>query len=361
MKIIATHLLNDFSGSPKVLKQLLQGWVKNDLTVELHTCGGKEGFLSDIAGVSYYHFNYNWAANPFIRLINLLVSQLALCLNILRNSQKEDIIYINTVLPFGAALAGKIKGNRIIYHIHETSVKPAILKAFLFGMVRWTASDAIYVSNYLAQQEPIKQANKHILHNAIEDSFLTRANNYATHRDGLKNILMVCSLKEYKGVNEFIKLASILPDHNFKLVLNASYEDIANYFQLNSITKNVELFATQSDVHPFYQWADLVLNLSRPDEWVETFGLTIIEGMAYGNPAIVPPVGGVTEVVSDGQNGFHIACHSLDEIAYRIAIWSESNSYFNTYRESAKNTITKFNEQAFIAKSIEILTTKNNK
>ena len=284
MKIIATHLLNDFSGSPKVLKQLLQGWVKNDLTVELHTCGGKDGFLSDLAGVSYYHFNYKWAANPFIRLVNLLISQFVLCFNILKTSSRQDIIYINTVLPFGAALAGKIKGNRIIYHIHETSVKPAILKSFLFGMVKWCATDVIYVSRYLAKQEPIAQANTHILYNAIEDDFLAKANNYAKKSDGLKNILMVCSLKEYKGVNEFIKLASILPDHKFKLVLNASNEDIANYFQLNSITKNVELFATQSDVHPFYQWADLVLNLSRTDEWVETFGLTIIEGMAYGNP-----------------------------------------------------------------------------
>ncbi|MFT6112381.1 MAG: glycosyltransferase involved in cell wall biosynthesis [Bacteroidia bacterium] len=358
MKIIATHLLNDFSGSPKVLKQLIKGWIKNDLIVDVHTCRGQEGFLSKIVGVNYCYFNYKWAANPVIRLVHLVLSQVALCINILKTAEKEDIIYINTVLPFGAALAGKLKGNRIIYHVHETSMKPAILKYFLFGMVKWCATDVIYVSNYLAKKEPISNATIHILHNAIEDEFLAKATKSTTNNQGLNNILMVCSLKAYKGVHEFMLLAHKLPYHFFKLVLNAKQKDIDQFFKDTKLPINVKLYETQSDVHPFYKWADLVVNLSQPEAWIETFGLTILEGMAYGNPAIVPPIGGVTEIVTEGINGFLISSKSLNEIAYKITVWSEADDYFQTFQDEAKRAVTQFNENTFIYKNIQILTTK---
>ena len=152
MRVLACHLLNDYSGSPKVLKQLLKGWVKNNLEVHLFTCGGREGFLSNLAGVKYHNFWYAFTKNPYIRLVFLLVSQLLLMLKVLTKAQKDDIIYVNTVLPFGAAIAGKIRGIRVIYHIHETSIKPAILKKILFGIVDRTADQVVYVSNYLANE-----------------------------------------------------------------------------------------------------------------------------------------------------------------------------------------------------------------
>lgn len=357
MKIIATHLLNDYSGSPKVLMQLLKGWVKNGFTVELHTCDGRDGFLSNLPGVSYSFFKYQWAANPILRLANLVASQVSLCLAILKTAKKQDVVYINTVLPFGAAFAGKIKGCRVIYHIHETSVKPAILKSFLFGMVKWCATDVIYVSDYLSNQERIKGVNLHVLHNAIEDTFLATANTSKKERAGLDNILMVCSLKDYKGIHEYIALAHKLPGHSFKLVLNASHEEIDEYFCNVHVPANVNIYETQKNVHPFYEWTDLVLNLSQPDSWIETFGLTIIEGMAYGNPAIVPPVGGITEVVTANQNGFHISSVNTDEIAVKIRNWSMDDSYFKTFQNAAKQAVKRFNEQTFITKNIQILTT----
>ena len=151
-------------------------------------------------------------------------------------------------------------------------------------------------------------------------------------------------------------LAKKLPNHSFKLVLNARQSDIAQFFKNTKIPMNVESYETQSNVHPFYKWADLVVNLSQPDAWIETFGLTILEGMAYGNPAIVPPVGGVTEIVTEGLNGYQISSKNIDEIAFKIAVWSDANTYFQTFQYEAKKAVKKFNEQAFISKSIQILT-----
>ena len=47
-KIICVHLLNDFSGSPLVFSNVINGFRSHGIECDLHTCGGREGFLSDL-------------------------------------------------------------------------------------------------------------------------------------------------------------------------------------------------------------------------------------------------------------------------------------------------------------------------
>ena len=133
MKIYAFHLLNDYSGSPKVLRQLAKGWIQNGIECHIVTCGGREGFLSEIEGASYHHYWYKFAQNPVLRLFFLMFSQLSLIIKMIALIKKDDVVYVNTVLPFGAGILGKIIGCKVIYHIHETSIKPRILKNFFLA------------------------------------------------------------------------------------------------------------------------------------------------------------------------------------------------------------------------------------
>jgi len=356
-KIYSFHLLNDYSGSPKVLMQLLKGWTKNSLETHLFTSSGREGFLSNIEGIKTNFFWYRFSKNKFLRLFNLFFSQFLLFFKLLFKVKKKDIIYINTILPFGAAILGKIKGCRVIYHIHETSIKPAIFKKFLFGIAKWTAKDVIYVSEFLAQEEKFKKAQTHILYNAIENTFLIEAekNRLALPKINPQNVLMVCSLKAYKGVDEFLKLAEENPNFEFRLVMNAKQKDIDVYFADFQIPRNLQLFETQTNLHPFYAWSDAILNLSRPDGWVETFGLTIIEGMSYRLPAIVPPVGGIAEIVEEGQNGFKVDCRNTDLLNQTLRKLLSDSDLYNQIAQNAQEKINEFSEKVFIEKSLEIL------
>ena len=48
-RIIAFHLLNDKSGSPKILRQLLMDWAKQDqFDVHLFSSQNTNGFLSNL-------------------------------------------------------------------------------------------------------------------------------------------------------------------------------------------------------------------------------------------------------------------------------------------------------------------------
>ncbi len=354
MRVIATHLLNDFSGSPKVLMQLLKSWTKNNIETHLYTCGNREGFLSNIHGVNNHFYWYKFAKNPFVRLAFLTISQLFLGIKLFFFLKKTDILYVNTVLPFGAGIIGKIKGCKVIYHIHETSMKPLILKKFLFAIARWSATEVVYVSNFLANQEPTKN-KKRVLYNVLEKNFVEQANLNFKKEKSEKIVLMICSLKAYKGVNEFLKLAQLNPKFIFKLVVNANQNEIDDYFKNDTIPSNLIVYPTQKDTHPFYKEASVLVNLSNVNLWVETFGLTILEGMVYRLPTIVPPVGGVVELVDEGKNGYLIDSKNYALISEKLnALFSNAT----LYNAMSKNAIKKskfFGEDYFENESIRIL------
>lgn len=353
MKIIAVHLLNDFSGSPRVLSQLIRGWTRAGISVTV-LCSEGPGLLSDIPGAVYHPIRYRWHANRFMRLINLLTSQRRLFTRVWRLAHAHDIVYINTVLPFAAALAAKINGCRVVYHLHETSVKPQALKTFLFGIMRWFADDVIYVSEYLAGAEPVYHTQTHILPNAIEQTFLERARRYRKKISKPERVLMVCSLKRYKGVDDFVALASANPELRFQLVLNATPVEIHHYFRNTRLPDNIETFPVQHDLHPFYEQSDVIINLSRIDEWVETFGLTILEGMAYGLPALVPPVGGVTELVQYGRNGYWADARNTPDVSAKLNTLLRPDTYPGMRAHAAARALA-YSEAVFIRKSLEIL------
>lgn len=355
MKIYAFHLLNDYSGSPKVLSQLLKGWVSKGVDVTMVTCKGRVGFLSSIEGVEYQYCRYKFRENKWIRLFNLLLSQCTLILKLITIVKKNDIIYVNTVLPFGAAVLGRLKRCRVVYHIHETTMKPKLLKVFLFGVVKLFASDIIYVSNFLSKEEPMPSKRSHIIHNALESEFFMKAQSNIRTRICLNNVLMVCSLKDYKGVKEFLGLAKSNLNQKFRLIVNASEDEISSYFLQETFPNNFEVLPTQTNLEKHYYWSDIILNLSRPDEWVETFGLTIIEGMAYGLPAIAPPVGGVKELVEDGVNGYLVDSRDEKLLNQKIQFLVQNPEVYISFMEKSLIKVKEFEEKVFVDKNIKVL------
>lgn len=56
-----------------------------------------------------------------------------------------------------------------------------------------------------------------------------------------------------------------------------------------------------------------------PSEWYETFGLTLIESFAHGRPVVASRIGGMTEVVDDGIDGFLVKPGDAIALRERLA------------------------------------------
>lgn len=347
--------MNDYSGSPLVLSQSIKGLIDNGHDVDVYTNKNSEGFLTNIPGANYFYFNYSWGKSKVQTLLYFVFSQLFLFIRLLKYRNKDVVIYVNTILPFGAALAGKFMNKKVVYHIHETSIKPALFKSFLFKVVQFTASNLIYVSAYLRNNESIEGIKSHTVYNALSEDFVSKAVIAIDQKVVTKNVLMLCSLKKYKGVDVYIQLARLLPSYSFTLVLNSKITEINEYLKDSVLSPNLIIHSAQKDVHSFFKEADLVLNLSLTDEWIETFGMTVLEAMSYGIPVIVPPVGGIAELVTDEFNGLKIDSKNVELISNQIDRMFTNKSFYNYLSFNARKRASDFTNENFIKRIIGVI------
>ncbi|MDA7706965.1 hypothetical protein N8839_06170, partial [Flavobacteriaceae bacterium] len=99
-KHIFVHLLNDFSGSPKVLSQVITAAQKKGVALELYTGKSESGFLSGLTENHHQYF-YKRSENKWMTLVTFLSSQFILFFKLLKYTNKDIVIYVNTMLPFG--------------------------------------------------------------------------------------------------------------------------------------------------------------------------------------------------------------------------------------------------------------------
>ncbi|MFV0516058.1 MAG: glycosyltransferase family 4 protein, partial [Aminipila sp.] len=279
-KIISFHLLNDFSGSPKVLESVLGGLTKKGVEIDLYTSqGGVLDKLSVESSIKIIFNNYKFSENVIVQSVRFVIYQLYFFVISFRYIAKKDVVfYINTLLPVGAALSAFLMRKRIVYHYHENADAKGLLYKILSRIMRVVASDIICVSAYQAQH--LLSDKKRVIPNSISQEYTPEFTQIQNSRE--RNILMVASLKKYKGILEFINLSRVCLNWNFVLVLSATQQEINEFLAQESLvlTHNIRLFSRQKDVMPFYKDASVLLNLSNPNLVIETFGLTVIEAMA---------------------------------------------------------------------------------
>jgi len=361
-KIVFVHLLNDYSGSPKVLAQVIKIFKNQGHDISLFTAKGEHGFLTGLINNHHTYF-YKRSENKLLTLIMFMISQVSLFLKLLKYRNSDLLIYVNTMLPFGAGLAGKLMNKPVCYHVHESHLKPAIFKRFLRLIIQKTAKKVIFVSKSLAASESFGDLDQEVIYNAFQGELVevAKSNKYEWKKQGYFNVLMICSMKDYKGINEFLSIASAcigIKHLRFNLLLGANQVEMKNYFKRRNVPKNVKLISKKKDVVPYYQNTSLLLNLSRVDQWVETFGLTIIEAMAFGVPVIVPPVGGPAEIVTNGKEGFLISSYEIEEVVSKIVFLSENKKTCLEMSNLAQKRSADFEESKFtqtILKNIDKL------
>lgn len=356
--IVCFHLFNDYSGSPKVLKMVLEGLLKKGFQVDLVSSkGGALNELLHYKNLRKHSYPYRFSNTPAVTMLRYSTVQLYTFLLAFRwLFHKDAVFYINTLLPVGPALAGRIMGKHVVYHYHENAFAKGAFYKTLAILMQKLAHEIICVSEY---QASFLQRKKGVIvvPNALPKNFVNRLTPNLQTAFERKQILMLGSLKLYKSPLEFIELAQRLPQFVFVLVINDTKENIDIFIEEHkiNISKNLTIYPQQNDVVPFYNQASLVLNLSNKKHFVETFGLTALEAMSAGLPVIVPTEGGIAEMVADGENGYKIDVQDLNKIADVIKNILSDKALYTLLATNALKYSEKFNATDMVEQITKVL------
>ncbi len=150
-----------------------------------------------------------------------------------------------------------------------------------------------------------------------------------------KIVIFTGRLVSYKGLSLLLKVwQEILCKHaNVRLLMVGSGGlDIHNcegvlkeYVNKNRLQDSVEFTGSVDNVYDYLRAADIFVF---PTE-NEAFGISLIEGMACGLPAISTPVGGVKDILCNGQNGLVVASGHFQQL-YQALDTLLSDSAFST-------------------------------
>lgn len=360
-RVVCFHLYNDYSGSPKVLAPVLRELAARGWQVDLYTSrGGVLDALAD-AGVFLHHYPYRYSDNAVVTLLRYVLVQLWTFLLAWRYLFCRDVVfYINTLLPAGPALAGRLMGKRVVYHYHENAFVKGGFYRMLSRVMQRLAHRIICVSRYQCSFL-LRQEKCTVVPNALPVEFVRHFEGQPPRSKAEGDVLMVGSLKVYKGTCEFVQLAGMLPELRFVLVINDEQEAIDAFWQEQGLElpPNLTVYPRQADVKPFYERAAVVLNLSNSRLVIETFGMTALEAMTAGLPVIVPPVGGIAEMVEPGVTGYHADVEQLGDIAAHIRRLFNDAELYAAMAKAAKQAADQYNLNKQVS-DIELLLQKKS-
>lgn len=349
--IVCFHLYNDYSGSPKVLKMVLEGMLRKGYRIDL--VSSKGGVLDELLhypNLRKHSYLYRFSSNGAVTMLRYCIVQLyTFFLSFRWMFCKDTVFYINTLLPAGPALAGKLMGKRVVYHYHENAFVKGGFYKLLAGVMQKLAHEIICVSAYQASFLH-RKVRVTVIPNALPLEFTGRLIPNKEAAFERKRILMLGSLKLYKSPLEFIELTQRLPQFSFELIVNDTQENIDQFIAEHgiNISKNLTIYPRQNDVAPFYNRASLVLNLSNKKLFIETFGLTALEAMSAGLPVIVPTEGGIAEMVENGVNGYKIDVQNLNSITECIDQMLSNQELYTKLSDNALRYAEKYNAGVMI-------------
>ncbi|MEW8971638.1 MAG: N-acetyl-alpha-D-glucosaminyl L-malate synthase BshA, partial [Mesobacillus sp.] len=163
-----------------------------------------------------------------------------------------------------------------------------------------------------------------------------------------KVVIHVSNFRPVKRVPDVIKaFAGIAGKMPAKLLLVGDGPEMKTVCSLASelgIRDRVLLLGKQERVEELYSISDLMLLLSEK----ESFGLVALEAMACGVPCIGTNVGGIPEVIVDGETGFVCELGNIEEITSK-AVNILSNP--DLHQAFAENSIERA-EKCFSAEQI---------
>jgi glycosyltransferase involved in cell wall biosynthesis len=373
--ILFVHNSNDYYGAEVILLTLIRGLdpalyrAVVALPEDMRHLGRLSKRLDDF-GIAYRFLPLAIMRRKYLRpariagyLVDLIRGTLGLCRLIRRNN--IDLVQSNTLAVVSGALAAKIMHRPHVWHVHEFLTVPAGLRRALHWMAAHLSARVVTVSNavrqHILKDQPHAAGSVITIHNGIDLAPYLAAKSGSSIRAELQIpedatvVGMVGRVSRWKGQQVFTEAARLVaakcPALYF-VAVGGVFDDEHHYMDAfrRAVTRcGLERFRIsdfRQDIPEVLSAFDLfVLPSTEPD----SFPTVILEAMASGLPVIGSAIGGVPEMIADGETGLLVPPNDPEALAEAIRKILQARSLSESMgRRGRQRAIANFQPPRFI-------------
>lgn len=294
-----------------------------------------------------------------------------------------DVVHLHFVPLASPLLARAGSSGAKVFVSHHTSVDPVSPRslarrvvAFTRNIWRWRFVERFITPSEFIRQHIMKdyfiRPNKVVaIHNGV---------NLERHRPGKqepvdirkkygilpdeKIIIHIAYAHAYKGIDDFVRSASILKSKNisFRYLVVGDGERMSIYKSLAEeigCAENITFtgLADGTMVNSLLAQCDLS---TLACTWGEAFSLVVLESMARGKAMVATAVGGTPEAITQGETGLLVSPWDWRQLGESIALLLEDDGLRTRLGEAARERAEKlFNIERWVRRTLALYATNN--
>ena len=278
---------------------------------------------------------------------------------------RPEVIYLNTVVSLAGAFAARRRGLPCIWHLREMFSDvggemhaPDWTRPLVRGVIHHHADRLVANSSATARNMLGEGADEAmIVPNAVRAAFFQEDRSPEEARAALglpfssPVIGVPGTLRPMKGHPFFFNAVAPLLRRRDKVFVAVTGEGVSDFtHRLKKqvldlgIQDQVEFLGWVDDMPAFYRACDLVCVPSR----AEPFGRTAIEAFAVGTPVVASAVGGLQDIIEDGDTGLLVPYGNEEALAGSLQRLLETPDLRHTLSANARQEgERKYHERAY--------------
>lgn len=243
--------------------------------------------------------------------------------------KKFDLIQVNGIPHFKTILAAKLSNIKSVWII-EDSYSPKNINLVFRLFVKLFNPNIVYIServkNFYLKNFDLKKINSFKIMSPTDTSFFIKNRKFNNKKN--LNITSVSGIIDVKDVETFLQVAikTISKNNNVNFIFAGKgtnsekkyYKKIISFYDNleNKIKKKIKFIGMTSDIRKLLKNTDIFLCTSKS----EGGPIAIWEAMSMQLPVVTTKVGGTTEFIISGYNGFLCKIGNVSEITKKIEI-----------------------------------------
>ncbi|UTX36520.1 glycosyltransferase family 4 protein [Ligilactobacillus salivarius] len=304
----------------------------------------------NLKGIINYGLSYFGKSNEIVKLLK---------------NKKIDIIHANTTAVLeGIYLKKKLK-CKLIWHVHEIILKPAIINKTISYLIGRYADKCVAVSKavkkHLIDSKFVDEDKVEVIYNGVDtERFNPNVENKYLYKewnipDEAIKVGMIGRVNAWKGQNDFLDAAEgLLKKYSNLYIFIVGSAFAGEEWRVDELKKKIadsqnkdriifsEFRTDTPEIHSFFDV--LVLPSTNPDP----LPTVVLEAMGCGTPVVGYNHGGVTEMVVSGETGLLAEVKNSKDLERKIQQVLESD-YRLMGQKAHDRAVKNFSEHSFIS------------